>query len=263
MPVPHPSPSVAALLAVLEPGAPVGDLYGPQGSDVYDAMTLEDGSEVREVLRAARRTSGDILELASGSGRLTVPLARLGREVVALDSSPRMRELLVARARSARAESIRPVLADMSAFELHRTFGLIVLATTSITLLDAAERGGLLRSVRRHLAPDGVFLVSVPTKTPVDDTGRVRIVPLGRDADDLVLLSDEVDAPGGHRDVGVIRLRRAHGRMLCDAFASRVRLLDESGLRDEVQAAGLVVQESVAVRAPGRASGVSMIACSR
>lgn len=263
MAVPGPSPSVARLLAVLDPDAVIGELYGPQGSDVYDAMTLGDGSEIREVLRAGRRTSGSILELACGSGRLTVPLARLGREVVALDSSPRMLELLAARVEDAQEARIRPVLGDMSGFDLHRTFGLIVLATTSITLLDVAGRRTLLAAVRRHLAPGGLFLVSVHTRSAAQDAGRVGLVPLRADAADVVLLGEDVDVRHGHRDVTVIRMRRASGRVVCEAYASRVRLLDESKLRDELQEAGLVVRDSTAVRSPGQASGVSMIECTR
>src|SRR5215204_5377235 len=38
----------------------------------------------------ARRTGGPILELACGTGRLTVPLASDGHEVVGLDASPAM-----------------------------------------------------------------------------------------------------------------------------------------------------------------------------
>jgi SAM-dependent methyltransferase len=38
----------------------------------------------------ARRAAGPVLELACGTGRLTIPIARDGHEIVGLDASPAM-----------------------------------------------------------------------------------------------------------------------------------------------------------------------------
>jgi SAM-dependent methyltransferase len=51
----------------------------------------------------ARRTDGPVLELACGTGRLTVPLARDGQEVVGLDASPAMLRAARAKAEAGRA----------------------------------------------------------------------------------------------------------------------------------------------------------------
>src|SRR5690606_6390407 len=68
---------------------------------------------------------------------------------------------------------------DMSDFSLGRTFGAVVLGTTSVSLLDAPGRTGLYRSVRAHLAPGGRFLLStvdlsvtdaMPAETEVEFT---------------------------------------------------------------------------------------------
>jgi len=54
------------------------------------------GPEVRRLGGAGRRASGRneargrVLELACGSGRVTIPLVRAGREVTGLDDSPSM-----------------------------------------------------------------------------------------------------------------------------------------------------------------------------
>src|SRR5215218_8149650 len=74
----------------------------------------------------ARKTGGPILELACGTGRLTIPLARDGHEVVGLDASRTM--LRAARAK-AEAEDldIAFVQADMRSFDLGQRFPLIIL----------------------------------------------------------------------------------------------------------------------------------------
>lgn len=253
------SPSLARLLAVLDPEAEVDELYGDLGSDVYDAMTRADDSEVREVLRAARRTSGRILELACGSGRLTLPLARLGREVTALDSSPRMLDLL--RARAEGIAGIRIVEDDMSTLALDGEFGLIVLATTSVTLLTPPQRARLLDGVRQRLSADGLFLVSVHTTRP--RTGGTMIVPLPDEDSGVVILSEEPDRREEHREISVLHLRSEQGRARARAYASRVALLDEAQLSAELQDAGFTVVSASPIRVAGGGIAVSMIEAAR
>lgn len=148
------------------------DLYDAVGAPVYHDLAAADTSEIREVLRVARAVTGPVLELASGSGRLTLPLLALGREVTALELKADMLDLLRERLAAAppgvRARCA-PVQGDMAAFDLGRAFGLVVLGTTSVSLLDDAGRTGLFASVRAHLAPGGRFLLStVDMVNPAD-----------------------------------------------------------------------------------------------
>ncbi|GAA2250705.1 hypothetical protein GCM10010430_36970 [Kitasatospora cystarginea] len=152
-----------ALLAELGDKAVVHDLYDEVGALVYHAIAGDDTFEVRELVGSLRSTTGPILELAAGSGRLTLPLLTLGCELVALELAPGMIRLLEQRLRTvpaSRSDRCTVVAGDMSDFDLGRTFGAIVLGTTSISLLDAAGRAGLYRCVRRHLAPGGRFLLT-------------------------------------------------------------------------------------------------------
>lgn len=260
---PQLNPSMARLLDVLDPDAVVSELYGDRGSEVYDAMTRGDGSEVREVLRIGRHARGRILELACGSGRLTLPLARLGRETVALDSSPRMLEMLAETASRIGLDTIHPVCADMSAFELDGLFGVIVLATTSITLLSASQRRAMLLAVRAHLAPDGVFVVSVHSTGayPIGETTQLVSVP-GMESD-VYLLHEQVGAGVDHRDVSVLHMQRRESSQMTEAFVSRVELLDEAQLRGELDAAGLQVRASTSVRLTDASRNLSMLECVR
>lgn len=253
--------SAARLLAVIAPGTPVGDIYGDRGSEVYDAMTRGDDSEVREILRAGRRTTGRILELACGSGRFTFPLARLGREVVALDNSPRMLELLSVRAERTGVRTIRSRVGDMSDFELGGRFGLIVLGTTSISLLARDARRTLLGAVRRHLAPDGTFLVSVRTDESDTGEGAARVIPLHGDETDVVLLGEQRDVSAGHREVSILRLHRRADLLDVEVFASRVHLLDARQLCEELREAGLTVRDTTPVRVAAEGPAISMIEC--
>ena len=133
--------------------------------DLYDLENADDpafdvgfwSSLVRE--RAPRR----ILELASGTGRLTLPLARLGvaEELVALDNSAPFLERL--RSRLAEepepvARTVRVVESDMRAPAVDGPFELIAVPFNSLAYLIAREdRVACLRAARALLAPDGRF----------------------------------------------------------------------------------------------------------
>ncbi|WP_037678349.1 daptide-type RiPP biosynthesis methyltransferase [Streptomyces griseus] len=150
----------------------VHDLYDEAGASVYHDLAAIDTTEIRELLRSVRAVPGPVLELAAGSGRLTLPLLALGREVTALELKESMVTLLQERLTEAPAGiggRCTVVRGDMSAFELGSTFAVVVLGTTSISLLDAEGRAGLYAAVRTHLRPGGRFLFSTVDVTGADE----------------------------------------------------------------------------------------------
>jgi SAM-dependent methyltransferase len=105
--------------------------------------------------------AGSVLELACGTGRLTVPIAQSGVEIVGVDLSPTMLE--IARAKAASSGSpVTFVQADMCAFDLPQRFNLIFIAGNSLQhMLSAQALQQCFVCVRRHLAPGGRFAFDV------------------------------------------------------------------------------------------------------
>jgi SAM-dependent methyltransferase len=105
--------------------------------------------------RAPRR----MLELACGTGRLTIPLARLGvaSELVALDTSEPFLERLRSRlAAEPLGTPVTVVLGSMQAPPVDGPFDLIAIPFNSLAYLTAAEdRVACLRAVRALLADGG------------------------------------------------------------------------------------------------------------
>ncbi|HEY7391593.1 MAG TPA: class I SAM-dependent methyltransferase [Bryobacteraceae bacterium] len=135
-------------------------------SDLYDHPALYDalfpvGAHLPYYVELARQASGDILELACGTGQLTVPVAAEGLPVVGLDLSAKM--LNTARERAAaRKVSVEHLLGDMRNFDLGRGFGLIFIARNSLLHLHSTEDIlATLAMVRRHLAPGGMFAFDI------------------------------------------------------------------------------------------------------
>ena len=104
---------------------------------------------------------GSVLELACGTGRLAVSLAKLGLNVTGLDLSPRM--LQQAREHSDREQiSMRWVEGDMRMLKFDERFDLVILTGNSIChLLDIDSVDACLGGVRDHLRAQGRFLVTV------------------------------------------------------------------------------------------------------
>ena len=127
----------------------------------YDGLNdrfQEDVPFYRELALAA---GGPVLELACGTGRLTIPLAGAGVDITGLDLSAGMLAQARAKARQARTK-VSWVRADVRRFRLGRRFRLIFIPFNSLLHLhDRASLEAFFARVRRHLAPDGRFLVDV------------------------------------------------------------------------------------------------------
>jgi SAM-dependent methyltransferase len=119
----------------------------------------------RELARRRLGAMGRILELGAGSGRVTLPLARDGHEVVAMDQSSAMIGKLrerVAAAPDAVAGRIRVLEGDLRAFRVGATFPLAIAAFNVLEhLYTRGEIDACLRCVAEHLEPDGVFAFDV------------------------------------------------------------------------------------------------------
>jgi SAM-dependent methyltransferase len=112
-------------------------------------------------IKGAGRVGDPVLELACGTGRLTIPIAQSGVEIVGLDVSASM--LAHARAKAKQADIEIPfVEGDCRSFELGRKFALIFMAFNSMQHLhDQASLAELFGNVRRHLAEGGCFTFDV------------------------------------------------------------------------------------------------------
>src|SRR3954452_969122 len=127
-------------------------LYDLENAD-DPAFDLPFWSGVLESLRPRR-----MLELACGTGRLTLPLARLGvaDEIVGLDSSAPFLEH--ARARVDGTGGVRFVEGDMRDPQLDGPFDLIIVPFNSLAyLLDFEDRVAALRAARGLLSAGGRF----------------------------------------------------------------------------------------------------------
>jgi len=135
----------------------MADIY--EDARLYDALGAAHfgGSDLPYWQRQCAHYGGPMLELACGSGRLTVPLAEAGADIEGLDLSPPM--LALARAKSdARGLHLLWHLGDMAGFTVDRKFSFIFLPNNSLAhLLGWLDLVSCLNCVKRHLKEGGRF----------------------------------------------------------------------------------------------------------
>jgi SAM-dependent methyltransferase len=118
---------------------------------------IEDASATGVAFYAAlaQETGGPVLELACGTGRVSIPIARLGLAVTGVDIVPGM--LAQARSKSA-SLPVRWVEGDARAFDLDERFRLIFLTGNAFqAFLTRADQEALLDRVHAHLHDEGLF----------------------------------------------------------------------------------------------------------
>ncbi|CAA9535619.1 MAG: hypothetical protein AVDCRST_MAG85-4086 [uncultured Solirubrobacteraceae bacterium] len=199
-------------------------------------------------LAAAERVL--VLDLGAGTGRVAPDLASQGHEVVALDIDE---ELLDALRSRGHALPIQTVVADARDFDLGREYGLILAPMQTVQLLPGpTDRASMLRAVRAHLHPGGLFAASLANavdtygelEAPVPDVREVdgeaffsRPTAVRDDGDGFVLerLREHVSAEGERTATeNLIRLARVTAEQLAAAAAEvglrpeRTRYVDET-----------------------------------
>lgn len=126
----------------------------------YDAFVRAD-FDLAFWLQAASATPGEVLELMCGTGRITVPLAKAGIPVTALDASAGLLDRLRGKVREQQL-GIRLVQADVRDFALGKRFSLTFIGFHAFAeVLGRADRLRALRCVRRHVEDTGRLLVSL------------------------------------------------------------------------------------------------------
>ncbi|MHC6222368.1 daptide-type RiPP biosynthesis methyltransferase [Arthrobacter sp. MMS24-S77] len=236
---------------------PPEDLYGIEGSRLYDRLTSDDLSELPEILRAVRKTAGPILELAAGSGRITRALLALGRPLTAVDSSAEMLEMLRERAETRsfnpRGVALDIVEADMSQLPVGGTYGCIVLGASSVTLLTPDQRRALFQRVHDCLAPGGCFVLTVldagvSDQSPEDHDGTTSGYSV-LDANSILFNIERRDPDRGTRHVTMIKIDFDEGKSYrTAAYVSDVAYVRNEVIEAELSAEGLSVLERRAVR---------------
>jgi ubiquinone/menaquinone biosynthesis C-methylase UbiE len=130
----------------------------------------------------ARKYEGPVLECGCGTGRVAIALARIGINVVGIDTNEKM--LAIAHKKLAKEPSdvksrVKLAKADMRSFKLEEQFSLCIIPfSTFLHMLTVNDQEACLSTINQHLLPEGRLIISVfnPDLSRPQDVVRLQRV---------------------------------------------------------------------------------------
>lgn len=229
-----PERAIDPILEALEGGGPPRVQREIFGIRLYDQIISRDLTEIPEIMAAVRETRGPILELTSGSGRLTRSLSPLGREMSVAE-------------------------ADMTGPKLEETYGCVVLGASYATLLEPRRRKKLFREVNRCLAPEGRFLMTVVN---ADHRAELEVINRGAtisqlDQDSFFVTVESRDALNGALHVSISHISfNEHGTYRSSEYTSDIAFVSTELIEEELSAEGLGVLERRPITVDPETAGI-------
>ena len=145
---------------------PTGDASLNEDFARFYDWTCGDGEgDVTFFRSTARDYGGPVLEVGCGTGRVTIPLARDGLDVVGIDASPEM--LRIARSKIGREpKAVRDRItlsrADMRVFDLGTAFPMVLVPASAVFhLADATAFAACFSRLAAHTRRRGVAVLDI------------------------------------------------------------------------------------------------------
>jgi ubiquinone/menaquinone biosynthesis C-methylase UbiE len=151
---------------VPSPYDPIAELYDPWSRSVTE--------DVPFYVAEARKARGPVVELGVGTGRIAIPTAAAGVDVIGVDSSAGMLEVCRRRAEQVGvSDRLELRLGDLSAPPVEETVRLVTCPFRAyLHLPDDAARLRALTAARERLVREGrlVFDVFAPRQDDIEET---------------------------------------------------------------------------------------------
>ena len=145
-------------------------------ADIYDSVFSYVNEDIPFYVEEAVRSGGPVIELGCGTGRVAIPIALSGIDVVGLDSSSLMIKRARQKANQTEVSNLRLIQADMIEFKFDDKFPLAIVPFHGLlSLLSLEDMERTLLNVRRHLTPSGrlIFDIFVPDLNMMVQEGDV------------------------------------------------------------------------------------------
>ncbi|MFC5719485.1 class I SAM-dependent methyltransferase [Streptomyces gamaensis] len=240
----------------------------PEGPWLQAALLGPYSADILGHLAVARSTGGPVLDLGAGGGRLSVPFARHGFEVDAVDrDAPSLLRLeaWAARCGDAVRRCVTAVHTDLAALRLRRRYRFVLLAGAMVSAVPPRARAELLALLARHLHPQGALALDYAEHAPeqlaerpcrtwrfeVPRVDGVRETATARQVFDPVALTEHI----AYRS----QCLSADGSLRQTLLTTDKWIVEPGALRADLARAGLRVVSSARQRLDASTSGVLLV----
>jgi ubiquinone/menaquinone biosynthesis C-methylase UbiE len=130
-------------------------------ADWYDTWLKDRTDDVKYYCAFFSGFTGRVLELACGTGRILMPIARSGVQIDGLDSSRDMLSKLKTKLEKDQLKRTTLFNQPMASFSLSEKYEAIFITSGSFQLNQMDDASNCLKSIKSHLTENGFFLMDI------------------------------------------------------------------------------------------------------
>jgi len=174
-------------------------------ADLYDIFA-DFTSDIDFFINETKKTSGMVLELMSGTGRVSIPLLEAGVKLTCVDMSPKLNAIFRSKLEQ-KALKANIYQMDVCLLDIPKKFEMIIIPLYSFShIVSPDDQRKALTRIHQHLLPGGTFICTLrnPTLREQIVDGQLRLIgkyPLIRDQGTLLFWIIEQKDP---EDVHVV-----------------------------------------------------------
>jgi SAM-dependent methyltransferase len=145
-------------------------------AEIYDSVFSYVVDDIPFYVEESTRAGGTVLELGCGTGRVSIPIAQAGVDVVGMDSSSNMLTRAREKSQEAGTPNLKLLRADMRDFNISSKFDLVIIPFRGfLSLLSVDDEIRTLMNIKRHLKSGGklIFDIFVPDLNMMVQEGDV------------------------------------------------------------------------------------------
>jgi len=146
----------------------VADLY-----DIYVPVAFD----VDFFINETRKIEGEVLELMSGTGRVSVPLLQAGVRLTCVDNSAKSNAIFQHKLEQLGLKA-DVVTMDVCELDLHKQFSMVIIPFHSFAhILSPTDERKAINRIYQHLQPTGTFICTLrnPTVRRSDIDGQLKL----------------------------------------------------------------------------------------
>ena len=143
----------------------------------YDSYVLVD-FDIKFFLEETKKVSGKVLELMSGTGRVSIPLIEAGVNLTCVDSSVEMLNVFKNKLRKKNL-TVNTIETDVCEMSLGEKYDLIFIPFHAFAeLVSVSQQHAALRKIYEHLTDDGRFICTMhnPHVRLISADSNIRLI---------------------------------------------------------------------------------------